>query len=440
MSLPPLRGYQHRAVNEARRAFGAGARGVLVRAPTGAGKTRMAQEIALAALAKRAESRVLWLAHRIELIDTPAARLRETGLPVRVVRADEASGNEDARLVVASTQTLARRGDLPAADLVIFDEARHYSAPLWAEIARGYERSWRVGLDATPDRPLRHLFDAIVDVATDEELVAGGFLVPCRTIAPSTRVKHLARGPVEAWHEFTPGQRAIFFCASVDEAERVAREFTAAGTPAAAIHEGTDPERRREALRTYCDGSGPRVLTNVFCLTEGTDLPPTEVVAVFRSCSSESTWIQMIGRGRRPASGKERMTLLDPYGLYHELGLPEDERHWSIDGAPPRRATALPPAMQCPRCLGWSRGTPCPSCGATKPTRPAPRVQRRDMAEVRREAERHTPERRLDALRRWAQREREAGRSPWRARHIYKGVYGAFPDDSMMREVTNETR
>ncbi|MBU0598971.1 DEAD/DEAH box helicase family protein, partial [Patescibacteria group bacterium] len=242
MTLDPLRPYQTRAlellVDAAHRwsARKAGY-GLLAVAPTGAGKTRLALELATRSIAKG--RRVLWLAPRTELINQPLERLHEAGWhDVQVLQADRPRG--EGPITVASIQTLVARGELPEADLVILDEARHYVAQEWGAVAARYLGSVRVGLDATPARAdgaaLGDLFDELIEVATIQELTALGWLVPARVIGPAQYEKKLCgAGPVQAYLDHTPQGRALCFCTSRRHAADTAAEFRAAGVEAVAV-------------------------------------------------------------------------------------------------------------------------------------------------------------------------------------------------------------
>lgn len=113
-----LRPYQSRALDASRAALAGGARRVLLVAPTGSGKTTVASAIMQGAIAKG--RRVLFLAHRRELIDQCVARLAEHDITAGVILAGRQPFPHRA-VQVASVQTLARR-ELPPADLVIVDE------------------------------------------------------------------------------------------------------------------------------------------------------------------------------------------------------------------------------------------------------------------------------------------------------------------------------
>ena len=73
-----LRPYQAAKVSEARALMGQGKKSICLVSPTGSGKTIIAAHIIHSALAKK--RRVLFLAHRRELIDQCAEKLRALGI------------------------------------------------------------------------------------------------------------------------------------------------------------------------------------------------------------------------------------------------------------------------------------------------------------------------------------------------------------------------
>lgn len=196
-----LRDYQSVAVQRARLLFAQGVRRILFVAPTGAGKTVVATEgIIRPAVAKG--KRVLFLAHREELITQCAAKLGwvapgtlgwtapPDALPVGIIKAGY-QPEPWASVQVASVQTLGRRlgkpSQIPAADIVIWDEAHHCTAETYRKIAEAYPTQPHLGLTATPYRTggkgLRGCFDALVEVASVPELISAGFLVKPRVFA-----------------------------------------------------------------------------------------------------------------------------------------------------------------------------------------------------------------------------------------------------------------
>jgi superfamily II DNA or RNA helicase len=237
---------------------------------------------------------------------------------------------------VASTQTLCGRGALPDATLVVLDEAHHYVAAQWGQLAARYAAAIRLGLTATPERsdgkPLGELFDSIVVGATPRELTEQGFLVPCDVFAPSRyRPGLIAGDPVRSYLEHAPGRRAFIFAATVEHAGELAVGFNRAGVPAAVVSAATSDEERAAAVEAFRRGE-VLALCNVGIFTEGTDVPEAEACVLARGCSSAGTYLQMVGRVLRPEPGKLRAILLDLPGVSRRFGLPSDDREYSLSG------------------------------------------------------------------------------------------------------------
>lgn len=74
-----LRPYQERAIERLRQHIGAGVRRLLLVAPTGAGKTTIAGQVIVSAIARG--KRLLFVAHRRELISQAYRRVIEMGVP-----------------------------------------------------------------------------------------------------------------------------------------------------------------------------------------------------------------------------------------------------------------------------------------------------------------------------------------------------------------------
>ncbi len=365
--------HQPRTIAATREAYRGGARRILIVLPTGGGKTRLGRHY-VNAYACRGQ-RVLWVAHREELVAQAAATLAGVAGAVGVLQADRDPG--DAPVVVASVQTLAARGvgRLPPADLVILDEAHHYVAAQWGAVARAYSEALTLGLTATPARAdgtaLGDLFDHLVVGATVRQLQRVGVLCPVEVIAPPKPTDGLAMTPAEALARYAEGQPAVVFCASVAEA----RELAAALPRAAYVDGGQHPRDRAAALARFEAGEVD-VLTNVYVLTEGWDSARLNAgpccIVLARGCGAWSTYRQIVGRGLRVAEGVRKVcTLVDLRGAVHVHGLPDEDVDLSLDGEPVRRpAEAAAPVASCPACW-WIGPAPadrvCPSCKAALP-------------------------------------------------------------------------
>lgn len=218
----PLRPYQSEGVARVRARIASGKRRLLFVLPTGGGKTVVASSIVEGAVSKG--KRVLFCAHRRELIKQTATKLFRMGLPAEsigvvmagiparargslfggpldVIARLRAQGLSDlqtdaelwtlfgarrpqALVQVASIDT-ARGRDLVPPDLLIFDEAHRSLSPSYRALADKYSSAILLGLTATPYRTdgkgLGALFDDLVPpVMTARELAAAGYLVAPR--------------------------------------------------------------------------------------------------------------------------------------------------------------------------------------------------------------------------------------------------------------------
>lgn len=428
-----LRGYQVRALESARVHYRAGKKSVLIVAPTGAGKTVIMAEAARSHYARKGQ--VVVLTHRVELIRQTVDKLWKSGVTELGAITAEGGFNERAPVVVCSIQTLLARDLRPAASLLLPDEAHHYLSAEWSKLMVHYQGVPTLGFTATPMRAdgtaLGNMFEALVVAATNRELVADGHLVPCEVFAPPRRLdKTDLLDPVSTLEKHGGGRQAVIFASSKGHARSILQRL---GDQAAYVDGETHPEQRLEALKAF-EAGRVRVMVNVFVLTEGWDCPPAEVCVIARGCSSPATFIQMVGRVRRPHPGKTSSLLLDCKGAVYQHGLPDDEREFSLAGRAIRVSEGLPPIRQCPACASVFRTAPtCERCGyefppAEAPTEKASEVRRVDFV---------TPERdRRAFLRSQLRKARELGHKPGWAAHRYKFRFGTWPNPQWLREAT----
>ena len=326
----PLRKYQRKTVDAVRAHWSSGRRSVCVVALTGAGKTRIGEELV-------SEESVVWCAHRRELITQTAKRLRGRfgATDVGVIMPGEYP-TPKARVQVATVQTLLARDSRPKAMVLVLDEAHHYAAEDWARLVDAYPRARTLGLTATPERldgePLGDIFGELVVSASYSELVAGRWLVPARVHRPEVQLGNdLAIDPVTAWRLYSEGSRAFVFCGRVADAHSWAKRFRDAGVRAAVIDATTAKTERDETLALLERGT-VRVVVNVNTMTEGVDVPAVRTIILARAFGHVGGYLQAAGRGLRPAKDKPDMILVDLVGASIRHGLPTDDRTYSLGG------------------------------------------------------------------------------------------------------------
>lgn len=260
---------------------------VIVSLPTGGGKTVFGLMVA-----GQINGRVLWLAHRDELIDQPEAAVLATmpGLSCSVEKASRTSW--DSRFVIASVQTLenpARVKNLLSNgpfDVVIYDECHHATAQasrtLLAQLGcmrRDGKGPHLLGLTATIERSdetsLLHVFDELIYNLSIQEAIDRGYLVPPVPIKVNlpinprslrvvngeissgdldkelTRV-NAAQATAATIMAHCEGRKTIVFCVSVDQAKRTSDACATLGLKAAWVS-GTSYKRKVKKYRP--DGS-----------------------------------------------------------------------------------------------------------------------------------------------------------------------------------------
>lgn len=414
VSLRPLRPYQAKAIDDARAAYRSGKRAILLVAPTGAGKTRCFSELVVGAVAKGGTALVI--AHREELVTQAQRAIMEEGIGhVGVIAAGYR--RQHAAVQVASVQTLlaqARKGrTMPEATIVIADEAHHYAADEWRIVLDGIrtpkgDRPLVIGTTATPERgdgrPMGDMFDCLIEVSSVRELQELGVLVPCVTYRPETKVKALAREPVDAYRHAGWGERCFVFAVTVAHAEMLAETFRAAGVPAATIHADTPWALRRARLESFetqdpaalrkvgSPEDAPLVLVNVYTLTEGVDVRAASVCILARGCGHDGMLVQMVGRVGRAFPGKERCITWDLRGVTHKLGLWEAARTYSLEGKamaakdekddPPRKCGVCGAVFMTWKVDKTTGARSCPACGSAAPAIDIPEVVEREVFAV----------------------------------------------------------
>lgn len=324
-----LRPYQAAAAawGRARRIDSPGKRLLFV-APTGAGKTVIAEELL------RDGKLPLALTHTKVLRQQTMRRIPNCmSMTIQGLLPDSPNGNRN--------RELARR-----ADVVFIDEAHHVASDEWRQILDLFPQAWVIGFTATPKRadgtPLGDVFDLMHVVATYSELIDAGFLVRCdirRTEIKRKEQKRRKVRPDGVHAYFEHGLRAdgsprpaIYFDSTVAKCEDAVAQFQAKGLRAAVVSWNVSDKERQPLFDAYNRGELD-LLASPMALSEGFDAPRAEVCVLRRTCNHLGTYMQIGGRVIRPFAGKERALLIDCTGASEKHGLITDERLYSLDGA-----------------------------------------------------------------------------------------------------------
>ena len=180
-----LRQYQKDTLNNIIRSQRKGNKNILLQAATGSGKTVMASAFVNHSI--KQNKNVLFLAHRRELITQCSEKLTIENVRHGIIMAGEPYHFWHSTQV-ASIDTLRSRSitnkkeKLPAANLVVIDEAHRCLSRTYLKIISLYQRSQVLGLTATPirsdGRGLGHIFQDMIRAPSIGWLIKEGHLVP----------------------------------------------------------------------------------------------------------------------------------------------------------------------------------------------------------------------------------------------------------------------
>lgn len=295
---PEPHSVQAKALQKLREARAKGVSKGLVVLATGLGKTW------LSAFDSRGFGRVLFVAHREEILNQALATFRR-------IRPNEYLGtyhgteqHPHAAVIFASVQTLSRKAHLECFDpehfaYLVIDEFHHASAATYRRLIQYFRPQFLLGLTATPERSdgadLLDLCDGNLVYRCDlPEGIRRGLLCPFHyfgvpdhvdyrnipwrstrfdeealTTAVATRAR--AENALEQL-EKRGGTRTIAFCVSRRHANFMAHFFNNRGKRAAAVHSGTDSDPRAES-REKLQAGELDIVCAVDMFNEGVDLP-----------------------------------------------------------------------------------------------------------------------------------------------------------------------
>lgn len=344
-----LRDYQRATIRATLDHWRGGLTDVLAVAATGLGKTVIFCALIDEMLRQGARpGRALILSHREELVRQPLEKL--VGFfPHWQGRCGVVMAGENevaARVISATVQTLAspaRMAELLAAgpiNLLVTDEAHHAVAStyqqVYAALRAANPHMRHLGVTATPVRAdavgLGEVYQAVAATYDIRYGVESGHLVPPKWLAVKTAISlkgvRSAKGDysptqlarifetdncfelVVASHQrYASGRRGIAFVSSVEGAYRLAARFSEAGIPAAAADGTTDKVLRRGLLADFRAGR-LQMLVNMGLWTEGLDVPEIGVIHQVRPTKSDGLYLQMVGRGLRPAPWADKADCL----------------------------------------------------------------------------------------------------------------------------------
>lgn len=319
----------------------------IVQAATGIGKTF------LAAFDSQGFDRVLFVAHRKEILEQAAKSFR-------CIRPDKTAGffmseykENDTDFVFASVATLgqpeylnSKYFDKKDFDYIVIDEFHHAVNKQYKNIIEYFKPKFLLGLTATPERMDGRDIFALCDYNVPYEInlaegINKGMLAPFRYygIYDDTDYKKIEYNQghynikslnaayiantrrtdlIFMHYSKHKRKRALGFCCSREHAEMMAKEFCKRGVKAASVYSGSQGRYavdREKALMELKTGI-LEVIFSVDMFNEGVDVKSLDLVMFLRPTESPVVFMQQLGRGLRIDKGKQYLVVLDFIGNY----------------------------------------------------------------------------------------------------------------------------
>lgn len=321
--------------------YGEGYDKAMVVMATGLGKTY------LAAFFARRFSRVLFIAHREEIL-RQAKRSFERVMPDRTGGLyDGNQKEENADMVFASIFTLSMKKHLHAFqpdsfDLIVVDEFHHAAASSYERVLRYFRPRFLLGITATPDRndnkDVYALCDGNVAYRIDFiEAVRRGWLAPFRyygiyddidysqikwlgnrydeeQLLQAQLREEVAEKILRAWEQYKK-TRTLVFCSSVRQADFLSEYFQGHGYRTVSLHSKQTAISRKKAIAMLERRELDAIFT-VDLFNEGVDIPSVDTLLFVRPTESLTVFTQQVGRGLRLYEGKDYCVIIDLIGNY----------------------------------------------------------------------------------------------------------------------------
>lgn len=341
---------------------------VMFQMPTGTGKTRLfssiISDIKTWSVQNGEDVKILIIAHRIELIDQISDNLDRYKVSHGIIAGGKL---RDLRypVQVASVQTITHRNNLDVAcdlnvNFIIVDEAHHCIANSYKKLWGMYPNSKKLGVTATPWRMnnggFGSVFDKIIISQSIQSFIDAGWLAPYDYYSISynseiqKEIESITEFDVEgdykisalerkidttriraqlldSYLKFAKGKKGIIYAVSRKHSDHICQEYREVGINIVRIDSKTPKDERKLYVDRFRKGLID-IIVNVDIFSEGFDCPDIEFIQLARPTKSLVKYLQQVGRGLRPTSGKSICLILDNVGLHFQFGLPNSDRDW----------------------------------------------------------------------------------------------------------------
>ena len=332
-----LRPYQNAAVEAIRNQWKLDYKKTLLILPTGTGKTVVFSKVVEEET--KDGSNALILAHRGELLDQAAVKLKETsGLDSALEKAESTAIGSKKKVTIASVQTLAQEKRLTNFPkdyfkTIVVDEAHHSMSDTYQRILNYFDGANILGVTATPDRSdqksLGKFFDSKAYEYTLHQAIKDGYLSPVKAqMIPleldihnvsvsngdyavgdlGTALEPYLNQIALEMLKYCKGRKTVVFLPLVKTSQKFCELLNLHGIKAAEVN---GYSKDRDEILADFEAGEYDVLCNSMLLTEGWDSPAVDCIIVLRPTKIRSLYQQMVGRGMRLAPNKKELLLLD---------------------------------------------------------------------------------------------------------------------------------
>lgn len=314
----------------------------LVVLATGLGKTY------LAAFDSRSSERVLFVAHRNEILNQASNSFARVRPGARIGFYHGQQKDPGAPILFANIATLQnhlRRFTPDAFDYIVVDEFHHAAAQGYRRLIEYFRPRFLLGLTATPERSdggdllglcLQNLvYRCDLGRGISEELLAPFHYygvpdlvdysnIPWRSgrfdpeaLEEALAVSARAENAYEHYQRLAQ-KHTLVFCCSQRHADFMGDFFRSKGLRVAVVHSGPRSDGRDFAVRALADGL-VQILCCVDMFNEGLDIPAIDTVMMLRPTESRVIWLQQLGRGLRRHPGKQHLVVIDYIGNHRSF-------------------------------------------------------------------------------------------------------------------------
>jgi superfamily II DNA or RNA helicase len=199
---------------------------------------------------------------------------------------------------------------------------------------------------------------------------------------------------IKSYQRIADGAKTIVYATSIKHSKSVVKAFCDAGYKAAHIDGSMSRAERQQIMGDFKSGK-ITIISNVMLIVEGISIPDCECCILLRPTVSTTVYIQSSMRCMRYKEGKTAK-IIDCVMNYARMGLPDDDREWSLEKKISRRnefnedGTLV--IKQCANCFRCFQGKKCPYCGTEhvpkgRELRQIKDVELQKIEAVKREAE-----------------------------------------------------